>query len=210
MEQNSFKSSSQTKKKVKKITMNAAIVLSVVCLLLGLFIGKAMSSGKINDLENKYSETIENLNYEKTRQETLNKTKDNKIAELEAALAEAEANIEQLSGKQEEEPVAVADVEPAAKEEPTKKNSPKKSSKSPLKTILTVILVIIILACVGFAATIFIKKNNRADNDDDDYFDDDDYEDAEYYEDDEYDEYEDDEYDDDEYEDDEYEDDDED
>ena len=217
MEQGNALKSTQNRKKIKKITSTAAIILCVVCFIFGLLIGKGFSSGKkLEEAQTEISKLEQDLDFEKKKESTQIATLKEEVAELNEELAEANKQVKELGGQTAKNEDA---EEPATESEDNETDNKKPGSG--FKRVLTIFLVLIILGCIGFAAFIFLKKGHH---DNDTYFDDDDYDDEyddddEYEDDDEYDdddEYEDDdeyddddeyEDDDDEYEDDEYEDD---
>ena len=188
MEQNTNRTRIQPRKKIKKITSTAAIVLCVACFLLGIIIGKSATSGKASkEAQGEIDRLTAELEFIQTQENALIKTQDDKIIQLEQDLAKANDTIAQLSGVQGEEPAVAQEDDEVTASESTEPEEKIETSKSPLKTIVTVLLVIIILACVVFAISIFFKKSHRDDEDDyyEDDYEDDEYDDEEDYEEDE-------------------------
>lgn len=182
MDTNNYRSVTPLKRKRKKITAPAALILCAICLIVGILCGKAFSStnkkledaqkeiailqeenARIDKLEATYQKEINNLNAEIAQMK-----KD--ISDREAVAAQTED--ETPAEPEEEAPVASAEVdEPAVK----------KASGGFLRTLIIIILVAIILVCIIFGASLFLKKSD--DEDDDEDYDEDDYEEFEDYED---------------------------
>lgn len=191
MQFNNFGAPSPARKKYKKVTLTAAIAFGVFTLIIGIILGCAFSSGgDIEEAEQQITELEFQLEEEAAKNQKLEETYEEKINSLKKEKAELS---EQL-GKSENAPVKNNEESSASE-----LNEENESSEGSSSTVFVWILVIVVVACIVFAAYIFLKKNGRGDGDvDDDEYDDDDYDDD--YFDDEYD-------DDEEYEDDEYEDD---
>ncbi len=196
MEQNSLRTATPIRKKVKKITLTAGIILGVICFLLGLLFGGAFSSGKnADELEKQVAELELRVEEQTAKTEKLEETYKVKINDLKREKAELKEELKKSDNASPEN--TKEDGTPASEIEDTNTG---KSSGGVLKKIIIALLVLAVIGGILFAASIFLKKNNHEDDEE--------YDDE--YDDDEYDDYDDDEYDDDEYDDDEYEDDEED
>lgn len=193
MEANNYRSVTPLRKKRKKITMTAALILCLVFFVVGIACGRSVSSSKqekeanakIQKLEMDYNETLS------AHQEKID-TLEGLLNEKKGELADAKKQIKDINKAQEEKEEEVkaqeekpAEVEPAKAEEAEEEEKPQaKGTSSVLRKLIIVCLVIIIIVCILFALSILIKKND----DDDDYEDDEDdeeYIEEEYYEDEE-------------------------
>lgn len=190
MEANNYRSVTPLKKKRKKITMTAALVLCLVFFVVGIACGRSVSSSKqekeanekIQKLEMDYNETLS------AHQEKID-TLEGLLNEKKGELADAKKQISDINKAQEEkQEEEVKEEKTAQVEEPTqvqeeKQEEPqKKGTSSVLRRLIIICLVIIIVVCILIALSILIKKN-----DDDDYDDEEDeeYIEEEYYEDEE-------------------------
>lgn len=185
---NNYRSVTPLKKKVKKITLSAALVLCVLAVFIGVLCGRAISS-------NKKAEEAENLirqekDVEITRLEKEVETLNVKIRELEGELVEANKTIAENSGTEADADSEVSDDETAKADN----DSAKKEKKSGgfMKGLLITIFVIIVIVCLLIATSLFLKRGESDEEDDED--DEDDYDDYDY--DDDEDDYEDDDFDD--------------
>ena len=196
MELNNYRSVTPLKKKKRKVTASAALVLCLISLLIGVLCGKASVKGpsekqiaqKIEQVEKDYADNVQKLK----------ETYEEEINNLNKKLAEANQAVQEAVQPAEPEPSAQEGDVPAQQDD-TVPTQEKKSSNGIGRTLLIIILIGIIGVCIFLAVRIFFRRNDDDydDYDDEDY---DDYDDEEY-DDDEYEE--DDEYDDEEYEDDE-------
>ena len=192
MEQNEFRAVTPIRKKVKKITLTAGIVLGVICFLLGLLFGGAFSSGKnVDELEKQVAELELSLEEQTARNNKLEETYKVKINDLKMEKAELKNQLKDSGASSAD----TSNEEAASASELEEENSGK-SSGGVLKKIIIAILVIAVIAAILYAASVFLKKNGREDDDDYEY-------DEDEYEDDEDDDYDDDYEYEDEYEDDE-------
>ncbi len=209
MELNNYKSVTPLKKKRRKVTASAAVILCLLSLIVGVLCGKASADKDVQSQVDKKVDTIK-INYQATEAALEKKitTYESEINRLKKELAEANITItnnEQTAAQQ----VENSDVVSAQKD--TSKDTKDKDSGGLGRILIIVILIAVIGACGFFIVKIYMKKNNGYD--DEDYEDDDEYYDEDYedYDDDDeyYDEDDEDYDDDDEYydEDDEYEDD---
>lgn len=198
MELNNYRSVTPLKKKKRKVTASAALVLCLISLLIGVLCGKASVKGpsekqiaqKIEQVEKDYADNVQKLK----------ETYEEEINDLNKKLAEANQAAQTTVQPAEPEPSAQESDVPAQQDD-TVPSQEKKSSNGIGRTLLIIILIGIIGVCIFLAVRIFFRRN---DDDYDDDYDDEDYDDEyddEEYDDDEYEE--DDEYDDEEYEDDE-------
>ena len=199
MELNNYRSVTPLKKKKRKVTASAALVLCLISLLIGVLCGKASVKGpsekqiaqKIEQVEKDYADNVQKLK----------ETYEEEINNLNKKLAEANQAAQEAVQPAEPEPSAQEGDVPAQQDDTVVPTQEKKSSNGIGRTLLIIVLIGIIGVCIFLAVRIFFRRN---DEDYDDEYDDEDYDDEDY--DDEYDEYEDDEdddYDDEEYEDDE-------
>jgi len=199
MELNDYKSVTPLKKKRKKITAGAALVLCLLSLIVGVFCGKASGGGasdkqvaeKIEELKKSYEERIKELDA------TYKDTYDKSIADLKNELNDLRKQVpagEQVDGESEEN-------SPAAKQDKTNPDDKvdKKENSGFNGTPVIIILVVVIAVCIFYLVKIFRRKNDDAD----DYIDDDEDDDYDDYEDDYDDDYDDDDDDYEDYEDDE-------
>ena len=189
MEANNYRSVTPLRKKRKKITMTAALILCLVFFVVGIACGRSVSSSKqekeanekIQKLEMDYNETLS------AHQEKID-TLEGLLNEKKGELADAKKQIKDINKAQEEKQeeekpeVKPTEVEPAEVQEEKQEEEPQqKGTSSILRKLIIICLVVIIIVCILFALSILIKKN-----DDDDYDEDYDDEDVEeYYEDDE-------------------------
>lgn len=199
MELNNYRSVTPLKKKKRKVTASAALVLCLISLLIGVLCGKASVKGpsekqiaqKIEQVEKDYADNVQKL--KETYEEEINNL-NKKLAEANQAAQETvQPALPEPSAQEGDVPAQQDDLAPTQE---------KKASNGIGRTLLIIVLIGIIGACIFLAVRIFFRRN---DDDYDDY-DDEDYDDEyddEDYEDDEYEDDEDDEYDDEEYEDDE-------
>ena len=173
MELNNYRSVTPLRKKRKKITASAAVVLCLISLIVGIICGRAAVSNKqaqeaqekIDKIE--FDMTVENEALQKTIE-----TQKEKINSLKQQLAQA-----QVPAENDEAPLT--DGEEATEVEDEDKDEPK-SSGGFFRTLLIILVIIVIIGCVVYAASIFLKKNEEYDDDDEE---DDDYDDDEYYDD---------------------------
>ena len=169
MEYNNYRSVTPLRKKRKKITMAAALILCLVFFVVGIACGRTATSSKQEKEANQKIQQLE-------KKGELAKLK-KEVAEQEKA---AEENIEPAATETIETESATED-----KSEEEKKAPKEKSSNNLLRNLIIICLVVIIIICILFALSILIRRND----DDDDYDDEEDEE--EYIE--EYETYEDDE-----------------
>ena len=190
MELNNYRSVTPLKKKRKKITASAALILCMICLLLGVLCGRAISSGKqAQEAEQKIAQFEQEMEIERTRFQAEIDAYKTKINDLNVELTETKQIIANNQAAVEEE-VAAPSEEPdpsLATEESDAPVEEPKASGGFGRIALIGILILVIMVCIIFAATMFLKKDD--DDDDDDEYDDEDYEDydddEEYYEEDE-------------------------
>ena len=199
MELNNYRSVTPLKKKKRKVTASAALVLCLISLLIGVLCGKASVKGpsekqiaqKIEQVEKDYADNVQKL--KETYEEEINNL-NKKLAEANQAAQETvQPALSEPSAQEGDVPAQQDDLAPTQE---------KKASNGIGRTLLIIVLIGIIGVCIFLAVRIFFRRN---DDDYDDY-DDEDYDDEyddEDYDDDEYEDDEDDEYDDEEYEDDE-------
>lgn len=188
------------KKKIKKITAKAAIILCVICFFVGMLFSGATSSNKgSSNAQQQINELTKQLEYERGQHSAEIDAYKEEINKLNKDIAELKAS-GSTTVTDTDEPVAVTENGDSATV--ATDNSPAKSTSGGfLKTFFVIILVIIILGAVIFGASVFLKKGKTEDDEYEDEYEDDD-EDEEYEDDDEYDDEDEDEYEDDEYEDD--------
>ena len=200
MELNNYRSVTPLKKKKRKVTASAALVLCLISLLIGVLCGKASVKGptekqvaqKIEQVEKDYADNVQKLK----------ETYEEEINNLNKKLAEASQAVQEAVQPAEPEPSAQEGEVPAQQEDTTPLPE-KKSSDGIGRTLLIIVLIGIIGVCIFLAIRIFFRRNDdEYDDEDYDEYDDDEYDDEEYddeeYDDDEYDEYDDEEYEDDE------------
>ena len=199
MELNNYRSVTPLKKKKRKVTASAALVLCLISLLIGVLCGKASVKGPS---EKQIAQKIEQVKKDHADNvQKLKDTYDEKINDLNIKLAEANQAAQETVQPAEPEPSAQEGDVPAQQDDTTPTQE-KKASNGMGRTLLIIVLIGIIGVCIFLAVRIFFRRDDDDydDYDDEDY--DDDYDDEDY-EDDEYEDDEDDEYDDEEYEDDE-------
>lgn len=189
MEANNYRSVTPLRKKRKKITMTAALILCLVFFVVGIACGRSVSSSKqekeanakIQKLEMDYNETLS------AHQEKID-TLEGLLNEKKGELADAKKQISDINKAQEEKEEEVkeekpSEVEPAKVQEDKEEEPQAKGTSSVLRKLIIVCLVIIIIVCILFALSILIKKNDDDDYEDDE--DDEEYIEEEYYEDEE-------------------------
>ena len=184
MELNNYRSVTPLKKKRKKITVSAALVICFLCLIIGILCGRAVSSNKqAQEASERIAQIEQEMEIESKRLASEIGAYKDEINRLKNELADANRIISQqteASNQAEAETEAEAEEEEAiACEEEEKAPVQKKSSGGFLRILLIIILVVIIIVCLLFAASVFLRKND----DEDDEYDDEDYDDEEYEED---------------------------
>jgi len=189
MELNNYKSVTPLKKKRKKVTASAAVVLCLICLVVGVFCGKASVDNDMEDYvsKSKYNDVVAENGALKKNEETYKI----KINELKQELAAANVTIEQAPAQQPENPDAIS----AQKD--TSKDSKGKDSGGFGRILLIIVLIAVIGGCGFLIVKIYKRKNSGYDDeeydDEEEYYDEDEeYEDDEYYDDEDDEEYDDD------------------
>ncbi|MBQ8808456.1 MAG: hypothetical protein IJZ81_04045, partial [Clostridia bacterium] len=154
MELNNYRSVTPLRKKRKKITASAAVVLCLISLIVGIICGRAAVSNK---QAQEAQEKIDKIEFDMTAEnEALQKTietQKEKINSLKQQLAQA-----QVPAENDEAPLA--DGEEATEDENEDKDEPK-SSGGFFRTLLIILVIIVIIGCVVYAASIFLKKNEE-------------------------------------------------
>lgn len=187
MELNNYRSVTPLKKKRKKITVSAALVICFLCLIIGILCGRAVSSNKqAQEASERIAQIEQEMEIESKRLASEIGAYKDEINRLKNELADANKIISQqteASNQEEAELEAEAEEEESvATEEEEKAPVQKKTSGGFLRILLIIILVVIIIVCLLFAASVFLRKNEDDDDDEDEY-DDEDYDDEDYEED---------------------------
>ena len=203
MELNNYRSVTPIKRKPRKITATATLVLCLIALIIGVLFGQAIGGDAEADIQEMIAsgEVITKKEYE-SEITALQEAHKKQISDMQAAQAE--------QAEQQQAAIEESEASAAQLEEPVESVVDEESGGF-WSTFLIILLIAVIGVCIFFAVKI-LKRRNDEEYDDDDYDDedyDDEYEDDEEYDDEEYDEeeYEDDEEYDEEYDEEEYEDD---
>ena len=151
------------KKKRRKITSTAALILAILCFIIGIVCGSSFSSGKqAEEAQNQIEELQRDTEYKLSQKDTEIEAYKEKINQLTGELAEVK---KQLTTPVEEEPVATEtpeDNESVAVESPEEAPA-EKTSGGVLKTLIVIALVVVIIVCIVFAISFFLKKNDEED-----------------------------------------------
>ncbi len=186
MELNNYRSVTPLKRKRKKITASAAVVLCLISLIVGVICGRsAVSNKQAQEAQEKIDKIQFDMTAENEALQNTIETQKEKINSLKQQLAQAQV-------PSENDDADLSDADEATEDENADKEQTK-SSGGFFRTLLIILVIVVIIGCAVYGVSIFLKKNEEYDDDEDDEdYDDDD----EYYDDDDDEDYEDDDEDD--------------
>ena len=145
MESNNYRSVTPLKKKRRKITSTAALILCIIVFFVGILCGKGFSSGKkVQELTDQISQMELDHKKEVDRLKTEISGYNDVIKDLESKLAQKTLDEqEEVQNKTETTP-----EESKAKEDKSQPPEDKKPMNGVMRVLIIIILVIVIIVCL--------------------------------------------------------------